>query len=133
VSSKAENTNVRADSGEIRQVLVNMIINGLQAMAQRVGDEPSLIEVSVSNPDENGVRVSVRDHGPGIKEEALDRMFDTFFTTKSEGMGMGLSICRSTLQSYGGQIGSYNHPEKGAVVEFCLPVAVQGLATTKGS
>jgi len=124
VSSQAENTNVRADSGEIRQVLVNMIINGLQAMVQqRISDEPGLIEVSVSNPDKNGVRVSVRDHGPGIKEEALDRMFDTFFTTKSEGMGMGLSICRSTLQSYGGQIAAYNHPERGAVVEFCLPVS----------
>ncbi len=131
VSSTAQRTLVHADKGEIRQVLVNLIVNGLQAMTQLSGQTPCLIVISVQNPSAGEVLISVRDHGPGIAISDLERMFDTFFTTKREGMGIGLSICRSIVERHNGQIYARNHPAGGAIVEFVLPIKIDEAAFTK--
>ncbi|WP_157814424.1 sensor histidine kinase [Rhizobium sullae] len=116
---------VDADAVELQQVIVNLITNGLQAMAGGPRTGRAELEVRIDLLDEETVRVSVRDEGPGISEDMKLRLFDTFFTTKPEGMGMGLAICRSTIESYGGKIVAFNHHDGGAVMEFTLPAALE--------
>jgi len=114
---------VRADRVAVQQVLINLITNGVHAMA----DTPAAareLTVGVDGPiglDAPEVRVSVRDRGKGIADEAHARLFEPFFTTKRGGMGMGLAICRSTVESYGGRLTAANHEEGGAVFAFALP------------
>jgi C4-dicarboxylate-specific signal transduction histidine kinase len=114
---------VRADRVALQQVLINLMTNGVHAMA----DTPAAareLTVGVDGPagaDMPEVRVSVRDRGKGIAEDAQARLFEPFFTTKRGGMGMGLAICRSTVESYGGRLTAANHEEGGAVFAFALP------------
>ncbi|KGM35502.1 hypothetical protein P409_04170 [Inquilinus limosus MP06] len=114
---------VRADRVAVQQVLINLITNGVHAMA----DTPAAareLTVGVDGPiglDAPEVRVSVRDRGKGIADEAHAKLFEPFFTTKRGGMGMGLAICRSTVESYGGRLTAANHEEGGAVFAFALP------------
>ncbi len=121
---------VRASRVGLQQVLINLIANGLHAMAEmgaEMGAEASPIQreltVSVDSPDPAQVRVSVRDRGTGIDEEHRARLFDPFFTTRPDGMGMGLAICRSTVESCGGTLTARNHEDGGAVFEFTIPAA----------
>ncbi|WP_343712189.1 ATP-binding protein [Inquilinus sp.] len=115
---------VRADRVALQQVLINLVTNGVHAMA----DTPAAArELTVgvdgpAGPDAPEVRVSVRDRGRGIADDAQARLFEPFFTTKRGGMGMGLAICRSTVESYGGRLTAANHEEGGAVFAFALPV-----------
>jgi C4-dicarboxylate-specific signal transduction histidine kinase len=112
---------LRSSRVELQQVLVNLIANGLEAM--RDVDVPLReIAVTADRPDAGHVRVSVRDRGAGLSEENARKLFDPFFTTKAEGMGMGLAICRSTIEARGGRIAARNHAEGGAIFEFILPV-----------
>ena len=73
--------------------------------------------------DEKSVRVSVRDKGPGIDEALIDRIFEAFYTTKPQGIGMGLSICKSIIEAHGGRLWAENNPDQGATVSFTLPIA----------
>ena len=111
---------VRADRVALQQVLINLMTNGLHAMAETQAAERELT-VSVDRPDGLEVRVSVRDRGKGIPDELQARLFEPFFTTKRGGMGMGLAICRSTIETYGGQLTARTHEQGGAVFEFALP------------
>lgn len=114
---------VRADRVALQQVLINLITNGVHAMA----DTPAAareLTVGVDGPvgaDAPEVRVSVRDRGKGIADDVQARLFEPFFTTKRGGMGMGLAICRSTIETYGGRLTAANHEQGGAVFEFALP------------
>jgi PAS domain S-box-containing protein len=110
---------VLADRVQLQQVLLNLIMNGIEAMAP-VGDRPRLLGVR-SRIDESGyVVVAVSDSGTGLGSEA-DRVFDPFFTTKAKGMGMGLSISRSLVESHGGRLWVAPNSPHGAVFSFRLP------------
>ncbi len=104
---------------ELQQVLINLITNAIQAMDE-AGSPERTIRIATDRPDIERVSVTVRDTGPGIIEGVRDKLFAPFFTTKATGMGMGLSICRSTLEVRGGSLDGTNHPEGGAVFEMCL-------------
>ena len=112
---------VTADRVELQQVLLNLIMNGIEAMAG-VTDRPCLIGVE-SRIDESGnVLVSVSDSGTGLRSDG-DRIFTPFFTTKANGMGMGLSISRSLIESQGGRLWAESNSPHGAVFSFTLPAA----------
>ena len=114
---------VRADRVALQQVLINLMTNGLHAMAEAQA-APRELTVSVDGAAAAGapeVRISVRDRGRGIPDDARARLFEPFFTTKRGGMGMRLAICRSTIETYGGRLTAGNHQQGGAVFEFSLP------------
>jgi len=109
---------VRGDRVQLQQVLLNLVINGMEAVGPH--DEGRRV-VLQTLPAEGAVCVSVRDQGPGIYGDELSRIFETFYTTKSEGMGMGLAISRSIVEAHGGRIWAENNPDRGATFSFTLP------------
>lgn len=120
-------SNVLADRTLLHQLIVNLAINAMQAMAQ-VGTADRKITVRTTMPDQTTLRCSVEDSGPGIDPDHLPRLFNSFFTTKEGGMGMGLSICRSIIEAHGGQIEADNGSvHGGARFSFTLPQANQTL------
>jgi signal transduction histidine kinase len=124
VSSRAELADdlprVLADRIQLRQVILNLIMNAIEAMVS-VSGRARVLRVRSENHGDNGVRVAVEDSGSGIPQEDMDRIFETFFTTKSEGMGMGLSICRSIVASHGGRITVAKGVPHGSVFQLILP------------
>jgi PAS domain S-box-containing protein len=110
---------VLGDRIQLQQVLLNLILNAAEAMGSA---EERVRELSISTQqDQRGVLVAVRDSGPGIDSEHLDRVFDAFYTTKSSGTGMGLSICRSIIDAHGGKLWAEANEPRGAVFQFTLP------------
>lgn len=112
---------VLADRVQLQQVIVNLLLNGIQAMAD-IDERPRLLEVRSQKSDTGDVLVTVRDSGAGIAKRDEKRIFETFFTTKPQGMGMGLSISRSIIESHGGKLWTTNNPDYGATFHFTLPV-----------
>jgi PAS domain S-box-containing protein len=111
---------VWGDRVQLQQVILNLIMNAIEAMSEvSEGSRELLIGTSVNAPD--GVIVGVRDSGPGLMPESLDRLFDPFYTTKSTGMGMGLSICRSICEVHGGRLWAAANVPQGASFHFSLP------------
>jgi len=111
---------VPGDRIQLQQVMVNLILNAVEAMS---GSDEGSRELLISTEEDgaNGVRIAVRDWGPGLKPESLDRLFDAFYTTKPDGMGMGLSICRSIIEAHGGRVWATANVPQGAVFQFTLP------------
>jgi len=108
------------DRIQLQQVLINLVMNGIQAMAD-IGDNPRELQIE-SRLDHGGqVVVAVQDSGPGIDPANADRLFEAFFTTKSNGMGMGLSICRSIIEAHRGQLWVSSNAGHGANFQFSLP------------
>ena len=118
---------VWGDRVQLQQVLLNLIINACEAMASNSGSRELLVtsRESVGTTAEPCVHVAVRDCGVGIKPEDRNRIFDAFFTTKTTGMGMGLSISRSIIEAHGGQIWAEVNDGPGLVVQFRLPVGAE--------
>jgi C4-dicarboxylate-specific signal transduction histidine kinase len=115
---------VMASKTQLQQVLLNLMINSAYAMAANpVDDRRLILATGTKGPN---VVVSVRDVGPGIDPAHLDRMFEPFFTTRSEGMGMGLAVCRAIVDDHGGRIRAENHPDRGAAFTFELPAVENG-------
>ncbi len=115
---------VLADRVQIQQVILNLIRNGMEAMA---GAPVRNLELRSIAQDDNMVCISVADTGTGIPESVRDQLFQPFVTTKEAGMGVGLSICRTIVESHGGKIWAQNRPQGGAVFAFTLQtVADQG-------
>ncbi len=112
---------IEVDPIQIQQVLVNLVSNALDAMRQTPPDRRK-VEISTAGNGENDLRLSVRDHGTGIGNEVHERLFDHFFTTKEQGLGMGLAIVRSIVESHGGKIHAENAADGGACFYFTLPV-----------
>lgn len=107
---------------EMQQVLVNLLLNAVHAMQ---GNAPGTRVIELETLVEEGaVLVRVRDRGIGIPLDRMERIFDPFFSTKSAGLGMGLSICRRIVERHGGRIGASNREDGGAVFSFALPVAI---------
>jgi C4-dicarboxylate-specific signal transduction histidine kinase len=109
---------VLADKIQIQQVILNLIFNASQSM-ERSDTKNKTIDITQSVSDEDIV-VSIRDYGNGIDESILAKVFNPFVTSKSEGMGMGLAICRSIIEDHGGKIWAENLPEGGAKFSFSL-------------
>jgi signal transduction histidine kinase len=110
---------VMGDCVQLQQVLLNLILNAAEAMSSV---EEGARELLISTEeDQTGALVAVRDSGPGIDTEHLDRVFDAFYTTKSGGTGMGLSICRSIIHAHGGKLWAEVNEPRGAVFQFTLP------------
>jgi len=112
---------ILGDRVQIQQVLLNLSINALEAMT--VGEEARELLISSRKSEQGGVRVAVRDSGPGLGQVDLERVFASFYTTKPGGMGLGLAICRSIIEAHGGRIWATMHAPRGAVFEFTLPAA----------
>jgi signal transduction histidine kinase len=108
------------DRVQLQQVLINLIMNSVQAMADVSG--PRKLRIATRRFDDAHAQVIVQDSGTGISEENSGCLFNTFFTTKAEGMGMGLSICRSIVEAHGGRIWAESPAAGGAVLQFILPV-----------
>jgi signal transduction histidine kinase len=113
---KAEGAALDVHPGEIQQVMQNYIVNAMQAQSDggRVEIRSFLVE--------GGVQVEVRDDGPGFAEDVVDRLFSPFFSTKTSGSGLGLTICAQIIKSHGGVTSAANHPDGGAVFSFILPL-----------
>jgi PAS domain S-box-containing protein len=111
---------VTGDRVQLQQVLLNLVLNGCEAMTDCDRSECELRVVTHLAKD--AVRVSVRDRGGSIPEEKMEHVFDPFFTTKEEGMGLGLSICRTIIKTHRGKIWATNNPDRGATFHFELPV-----------
>ncbi|SAL45064.1 ATPase [Caballeronia arvi] len=112
---------VSCDRVQLQQVLINLIMNAAQAMSGVDGPRVLRIATGASASDAGHVQITVQDSGTGISEDNARRLFDAFFTTKAEGMGMGLSICRSIIESHGGRIWAEAPDEGGARLCFVLP------------
>jgi C4-dicarboxylate-specific signal transduction histidine kinase len=108
------------DRVQLQQVIVNLLVNSIQAQTQQ-GASGGLIELRTGFEDDGTIFFAIHDGGPGIAPENLDRIFDGFFTTKDDGMGIGLSVCQSIIVAHGGNITADNHPEGGAVFRVTLP------------
>ena len=113
---------VQGDRVQLQQVVLNLILNAVEAMST-VEAGPRELLISTEQTQTGGVLVSVRDSGPGIDPDHLDRVFEAFYTTKSSGVGMGLSICRSIIDAHGGRLWAEANEPRGAVFQFTLPGA----------
>jgi signal transduction histidine kinase len=111
---------LRGDRVQIQQVLVNLIVNAIQAMSGD-GDSRRELQIRTETDEAKTVRVGVRDTGPGLAPESLPRLFEPFYTTKAEGMGMGLAICRSIVEAHGGRLWATPCEPHGTLFQFTVP------------
>jgi len=111
---------ILADRVQLQQVMLNLMINGAEAMSGEGAHGRTLL-IRTDQDEAGSVRLSVRDEGAGIPAEAMTRLFEPFYTTKTNGLGLGLSICRSIITSHGGKIWAANNADRGATVNFSLP------------
>jgi signal transduction histidine kinase len=115
---------VRADPVHLLQVVLNLATNAMDAMADNAGDARR-ISIRTTLHRDSKVEVAVMDSGPGIPEQRLSEIFDTFYTTKEHGTGIGLSIARTIIETYGGKIWAENRAEGGAALRFTIPLVVE--------
>src|SRR6266481_2611705 len=113
--------NVLGDRVQLQQVLLNLIINAVEAMSSITERERVLTVRSERREDPETIAIAVRDSGVGLDPQRAERLFDAFFTTKPEGMGLGLSICRNIISAHGGRLSNGNNADHGAMFEFMLP------------
>jgi two-component system sensor kinase FixL len=111
---------VRGDRNELQQVILNLTLNSAAAMRNSL-EVQRKINIRTVMPDSRSVRVSVTDSGTGIDESAIESLFEPFYTTKPDGLGLGLSICQRIIMDHGGTMEASNNPEGGATFAFSLP------------
>ena len=111
---------VLGDRIQLQQVILNLIINAVEAMSG-AGEGPREMEVGSGKNESQGVLVIVRDSGPGLDPNSLDHLFTAFFTTKAQGLGMGLAISRSIIEAHGGRLWATANQHRGATFQFTLP------------
>jgi len=111
---------VFGDSIQFQQVILNLVVNGIEAMTC-ITDRPRILTLRTEPEDKGQVRVSVQDSGVGLNEEVMRRLFEPFFTTRAKGMGMGLSISRSIIEAHGGRLWAEPNGSGGASFQFTLP------------
>jgi PAS domain S-box-containing protein len=113
---------VQGDRVQLQQVILNLVLNAVEALSA-VEEGPREVLISTERTQGNGVLVAVRDSGPGIDPEHVERVFEAFYTTKPSGLGMGLSICRTIIGAHGGRLWADANEPRGAVFQFTLPGA----------
>jgi len=111
---------VAGDRVQLQQVLLNLILNAVEAMDSVEAGARELL-ITATQHQANSTLVAVHDSGPGIDPDHVERVYDAFYTTKSGGMGMGLSVCRSIIASHGGRLWVEPNDPRGAVFQFTLP------------
>ena len=111
---------VVADRGQIQQVLLNLIMNALEAMQDQPAQQRHL-KLALARTETGEALFALRDSGPGVPEEGQEKLFEAFWTTKKEGMGIGLVVSRSIIESHGGRLWFANNPDGGATFYFTLP------------
>ena len=113
---------VVGDRVQLQQVVLNLVMNAVESTST-AEESPREVCVAAWN-DANEVVIAIRDSGVGIDPKNLDHLFNPFFTTKAHGMGMGLTISRSTIESHGGRLWAASNPVRGATFQFTLPAQV---------
>jgi C4-dicarboxylate-specific signal transduction histidine kinase len=116
---------VLGDRVQLQQVILNLVMNGVEAMAS-VADRPRELLIRSRQHESDKVLVAVRDSGIGIDRQNLEEIFNAFYTTKSQGMGMGLAISRSIIENHGGRLWAIPNDGPGVTFEFALPVEIAG-------
>src|SRR5712671_3077423 len=111
---------IQCDRVQLQQVMLNLIVNAIQSMSG-VEDGNRELHISTVSIEPEGVCVAVRDTGHGLRTESLPRLFEPFYTTKPDGMGMGLSICRSIIEAHGGRLSATRCEPRGARFQFTIP------------
>jgi PAS domain S-box-containing protein len=112
---------ILGDRVQLQQVVINLVMNGIEAM-QPVTDRPRELVIRSGQDETHRVLLSVTDCGVGISAKNANQLFNAFFTTKSSGLGMGLSICRSIVEAHGGHLSAFDNEGRGATFQFVLPV-----------
>jgi len=112
---------VRGDKVQMQQVVLNLLLNAFDAMRDCPANERQ-VAVRAQLDGAGMVGVAVRDRGTGLSDNMLDKIFQPFYTTKHEGLGIGLSICRSIIEAHGGRLWAENNPDHGATFYFTLPI-----------
>jgi signal transduction histidine kinase len=118
---------VAGDRVQLQQVLINLIMNAIEAMSG-VRDRPRELTIVSGQDGPQAVRVEVRDSGTGLDPKGAERAFEAFYTTKAEGIGIGLSISRSIVEAHGGRLWASPNAPHGAVFRFSLPVTEEALS-----
>ena len=113
---------LRGDRVQLQQVMLNLVLNAIEAMSGSK-KRPRHLLITTHMNKTGSVLTAVADSGPGLDPETAGRLFDPFFTTKAEGMGMGLSICRSIVEAHGGRLWASANSPRGAVFRFTLPAS----------
>jgi PAS domain S-box-containing protein len=116
---------IEGDRVQLQQVILNLIINAIEAM-NGVSDGPRALLISTGTAEGGGVFVAVQDTGPVLDSAKLERLFEAFYTTKPNGLGMGLSICRSIIEVHGGRLWASANTPSGAIFQFALPCDAMG-------
>jgi signal transduction histidine kinase len=111
---------IQCDRVQLQQVMLNLIVNAIQSMSG-VEDGNRELHISTVRIEPEGVCVAVRDTGHGLRLESLQRLFEPFYTTKPDGMGLGLSICRSIIEAHGGRLWATRCEPRGALFQFTVP------------
>jgi C4-dicarboxylate-specific signal transduction histidine kinase len=111
---------IDGDRVQLQQVMLNLIVNAVEAMSG-LTEGPRELLISAGKAEMGGVLVTVRDSGPGLAPAALERLFEAFYTTKPNGLGMGLSICRSIIEAHDGRLWASANVSRGATFQFTLP------------
>jgi len=112
---------IAGDRVQLQQVILNLVLNASEALIN-VGTDFRKVVVRTTQKDPQYVTVAIKDRGPGIDEQILERLFEPFYTTKQEGLGMGLAISRSIIDVLGGNLWAENNPDRGATFYFTVPV-----------
>jgi signal transduction histidine kinase len=118
---------ILADRIQMQQVILNLMMNAVEAMSGS-GEGPRELLVCSRTDESRGVSVSVRDSGPGLDPKTLDHLFDAFYTTKPQGLGMGLAISRSLIEAHGGRLWATANTPRGAIFQFTLPMGNETVA-----
>ena len=124
---------ILGDRVQLQQVILNLIMNAIEAMSE-VREGPRELSISTSEVVESGsVLVALSDTGPGLSQAGPERIFEAFYTTKPDGLGMGLSICRSIVEAHGGRLWATPNEPYGAVFCMMLPIAEKSLENLESS
>jgi signal transduction histidine kinase len=115
---------VRGDRVQLQQVVLNLVLNGFEAMREPGAGERTLV-IRTARDGAAAVRVEVQDSGVGVDEKDVDRMFQPLYTTKAEGLGMGLAITRTIVDAHRGRLGAANNVHGAATFRFALPAAAE--------
>jgi PAS domain S-box-containing protein len=119
---------IAADRVQIQQVLMNLMLNGIEAMKDTSGE----LTVRSEKSDDGQILLSVSDLGVGLPADKIDQVFDAFFTTKTQGTGMGLSVSRRIIESHGGRLWACANKGRGATFQFTIPTEVRGFSSSTG-